>query len=114
MIPGMNPKQMQKMMKQMGISQDEIQASEVIIKLSDRQLVFSNPQVSKVDMMGQETYQVVGTPAVESLDEDVIEISNEDIDTVMTQANVSRDVAIEALSDTEGDLAEAILKLSGD
>ena len=109
----MNPRQMQKMMKQMGISQDEIEASEVIIKLGDRQLVFTNPQVSKVDMMGQETYQVVGTPVVAELeDDDVIEISQDDIKTVMEQADVSGDEAIEALSETEGDLAEAILNLS--
>jgi len=32
MIPGINPKKMQQMMKQMGIQQKEINAKQVIIK----------------------------------------------------------------------------------
>ena len=34
MMPGMNPRQMNKMMQKMGIKQDEIEASEVIINCS--------------------------------------------------------------------------------
>ena len=36
MIPGMNPKQMSKMMQKMGIKQEEIDAIEVIIKTPDK------------------------------------------------------------------------------
>ena len=48
------------MMKKMGISQQEIDATEVIIKTPEKEIVITNPQVSKVNMMGQQTFQVVG------------------------------------------------------
>lgn len=112
MIPGVNPRQMQRMMKQMGMSQEELNASEVIIKLPDRQLVFTNPSVSKVDMMGQETYQIAGTPEEMSLEDGDVEITESDVQTVIDQTGKSRDEVIEAIEEANGDLAEAIMKLS--
>ena len=56
----MNPRQMQQMMKKMGIKQDEIDATEVIIRTADKEYVIESPQVTKVNMMGQTSYQVVG------------------------------------------------------
>ena len=110
MFPGINPKKMQQMMKQMGIQQIEIDAVQVIIKTEDQELVFDNPQVSKVNMMGQETYQIVGTPIVREMDS-TPDISQEDIDAVVEQANVSEEDAREALLESEGDIAAAIMKL---
>ena len=110
MIPGMNSHQMRQMMKRMGIAQQEIEATEVIIKTSDKVLVFNNPQVSKVNLMGQETYQVVGTPQEQDVDTKP-EIGEEDIKTVAEQANVSEDEARQAIEDANGDLADAIIKL---
>ncbi len=109
----MNPRQMQKMMKQMGIQQVELDAVEVIIRTHDAELVFSQPQVSKVNMMGQETYQVVGTPHQRALSA-TPDISEDDIKTVMDQAGVDRNVAEEAIAKREGDLAQAILDLSSE
>ena len=60
MFPGMNPRKMQQMMKRMGIQQVEIPATEVIIKTEDKEIVITEPSVSKVNMMGQETFQVSG------------------------------------------------------
>jgi len=110
MIPGMNPRDMRMAMKRLGIQQQELDAKEVIIRLEDREIVISNPQVSKVNMMGQQTYQVVGEEHERSLGSDP-EINDEDIETVMAQAGVSRDKALKAINDSKGDLAEAILKL---
>ena len=110
MFQGINPKKMQQMMKQMGIQQIEIDAVQVIIKTEDQELVFDNPQVSKVNMMGQETYQIVGTPIVREMDS-TPDISQEDIDAVVEQANVSEEDAREALLESEGDIASAIMKL---
>ena len=64
MLPGMqmNSRQMRQAMKKMGINQEEMDAQEVIIRLADRDLVITNPEVSKVNMMGQETFQVIGEP----------------------------------------------------
>jgi nascent polypeptide-associated complex subunit alpha len=108
MMPGINPRQMRQAMKRMGIQQEDLEVKEIIMKLEDKELIFKNPQVAKVNMMGQETYQVVGE-ATERKAED--KISEEDIKTVMQQAKVSKKEAEKALKESNGDLAEAILKL---
>ena len=56
----MNPRKMQQMMKQLGIQQVEIPATEVIIKTKDKTITITNPSVSKVNMMGQENFQISG------------------------------------------------------
>jgi nascent polypeptide-associated complex subunit alpha len=104
MIPGMNPKKMQKMMNQMGMKQEEIPASEVIIK-GPKEIIIKNPHVLKVNMMGQETYQITGEASEGS------GISKDDVLTVSTQAAVSEEDAQKALEESDGDLAEAIMKL---
>jgi nascent polypeptide-associated complex subunit alpha len=110
MIPGMNQRQMQQMMKQMGIQQVDIDATQVIIITPDKKLIFDRPQVSKVNMMGQQTYQVVGTPRTEALIT-TPDITDEDIQTVMDQTGVKRSEAYAAIKESNGDLAEAIMKL---
>lgn len=105
MMPGMNPKQMNKMMQRMGIRQEEIDAEEVIIKTKDKNIIIRNPSVTKVDMMGQKTFQIMGEISEES------SISEEDVETVAEQAEVSKEKAREALKKHHGDLAEAIISL---
>ena len=105
MMPKMNPKDMEKMMQKMGIKQHEISASEVIIKTSEGNLIIKNPQVVKINMMGQDSFQIVGEITKE-------EFSEEDVKTVMDQADVSREKAVKALKESKGDLAEAILSLN--
>ncbi len=106
MLPNMNPRQMQKAMQRMGIQQVEIPAKEVIIRCEDKELIIKNPSVSKINMMGQETIQVLGDITERNF------ISEEDIKTVMEQANVSKEKARSALEKSDGDLAEAILSLT--
>jgi nascent polypeptide-associated complex subunit alpha len=111
MIPGMNPRQMRQAMQRMGIQQQEIDASEVIIRTRDnKEIFFENPQVSKVNMMGQHTYQIVGE-AVERAVETKVEINEDDVKTVMEQTGVSEEEARKAIEDADGDLAQAILDL---
>ncbi len=106
----MNPRKMQQMMKKMGIAQQDIEATQVIIKTAEKNLIINNPQVAKVNMMGQETFQVVGE--VEEQDTDTSPtINEEDIKTVMEQGKVSEEQAKEAIESANGDLAEAILSL---
>ena len=113
MIPGMSPKQMknmQRQMKKMGMDMNAIDGvQEVIIRCEDMDLIISPADVSLMTVMGQETYQVTGT-AVEV--EKEIEIPDEDIEMVANTAGVSLEAAEEALRETGGDLAEAILKLN--
>ena len=106
----MNPRKMQQMMKRMGIAQQEIDAKEVIIRCEDKEIVITNPQVSKVNMMGQQTYQVVGEEQERELDT-TPEINEEDIKTVAEQAKVDEEKAKEAIQKAKGDIAQAIMDL---
>jgi nascent polypeptide-associated complex subunit alpha len=108
MFPGMNPRQMQQAMKKLGMKQEEIEATEVIIKTPGKDLIIKNPQVSKINMMGQESLQITGD--IEEV-ERKLEISEDDIRTVAEQTGVSEEEAKAAIESTNGDLAEAILKL---
>ena len=110
MFPGINPREMQKAMKRLGIKQEEIDAELVIIKTTDKDFVIKNPHVSKVNMMGQETFQITGDIS-ESGRNDKTEIGEDDIATVMEQTSCTKQEALEALEESNGNLAEAILKL---
>lgn len=110
MFPGgMNPRNMGRMMKQMGIKNGEIDAKKVIIETNDgSKLVFDSPSVQLMEMQGQKTYTVIGNPSEEK------EIPEDDIKMVVEQAEVSKEEAKKALEENDGDIAEAILKLKGE
>ncbi|MEM0022338.1 MAG: nascent polypeptide-associated complex protein [Archaeoglobaceae archaeon] len=103
-----NAKQMKKMMKQMGIEMEEIEAKEVIIKTSTEELIFRNPSVTKISAKGVETFQVVGSYEVIKI---APQISDEDVKLVMEQANVDAETARKALIEANGDIADAIMRL---
>ncbi len=113
MFPGINPRKMQQMMRQMGIQQQEINATEVIIKTADKEFIITNPSVAKVNMMGQETFQISGEITERELSSTSLasEISEEDIKTVMEQTGAAQKSAKKALEEADGDLAQAILNL---
>ena len=107
MFPGMNPSMMKKAMKQMDIKQEEVDADEVIIKGSEKNIVIKNAQVTKINMQGNETFQISG-----DITEEAIEDNNEeDIKTIMDQTSSTKEEAEKALSE-KGDLADAILSLT--
>ena len=111
MIPGVDPRQLKAMMRQMGMSQEDIPSTRVIIETPDKRYVFENPNVQKVVMQGQATFQIMGNYKVSEM-EVRISISSDDIKMVAEQANVSEKKAKEALEKTKGDIAEAIINLS--
>ncbi len=131
MFPGMggrgiNPKQLQKQMRAMGIDVQDIEdVKQVIIRTATKEIVFNDAQVTVMDARGMKSYQVVGTPEERPIQQAAIgaqspeapqgpvEIPDADIMLVAQQAKVSRDVAKKALEDAKGDLAEAIMKLAG-
>ncbi len=106
----MNPRQMQSMMRKMGINQHDLDASKVVISTDEGDLVFDAPQVAKVSLMGQETYQIIGTPKLHKKDT-TPSLSSDDIKTVVEQTGVSEDEARESLVKHKGDIAAAILEL---
>lgn len=113
MIPGMNPRDIQKAMKRMGIRQEEIDAIQVVIKTEDSEIIINNPQVSKINMAGQETFQISGTVEEHELSSEP-DINEDDIKTVSEQTGVSEEDAKEAIKKHNGDLAEAIMELKGE
>ena len=123
MMPGMrgvNPRQMKQAMKKMGITQEDLEGvDEVIIKTKGETYIFKKPEVQVTTMQGQKTFQVVGDHEIVKGDVEVstapepagIEIPEEDIELVASQANVSHDEALAALEECNGEPAEAIIKL---
>ncbi len=109
MIPGlgkMNPKQMQGMMKQFGIKTEEINAKKVIFELENgNKLVIDNPNVSAMNAQGQKIYSVVGEAKEEK------GLNEDDLKMVIEQTNTTKEEAVKALEESNGDLAEAIMKL---
>ena len=103
-----NPRQLEKMAKRMGIQTQPIEAEEVIIRTPEKEIVISNPQVSRVNMMGQDTFQVSGDISERSVEK----FSKEDIEIIKQQTGASEEEARAALEET-GDMADAILKLKG-
>ena len=110
MMPGMNPKKMQKMMKQMGIKQNEIPAVRVIIETENEQYVFEKPSVTETNMQGQASFQVVGKYTTRPIEKELV-IPDDDIELVSMQSGKPKEQARAALEKTGGDLAEAILEL---
>ena len=118
-MPGMgrmNPRMMKKLQKQLQNSTEEIDATEVIIRTKDKEIYFNNPSVSSMNMMGQQSYQIVGEPQERGLGdgEETSSIPDEDIDLVASLAGVSKEKAKDALEECGGEPAEAIIKLMGD
>lgn len=112
MMPGrINPRQLNQMMRRMGINVKTIDnVKKVIIQTDTKEYVFMDAEVSLMEAQGQKTYQIIGEPTVKSLQEDTL---NSDVKLVMEQTGKSADEARKALKETNGDIAEAILKLSG-
>lgn len=115
MFPGMggrvDPRQMNQMMKRLGIDIHEIpDVQEVIIRTAREEYRFEAPEVTVMTAQGQKTYQVVGKPAVQAREAELV-ISEADIQMVVEQSGKSAEEARAALEATKGDIAEAIVKL---
>jgi len=108
------------MMKQMGMNMNELgDIKRVILQGDKREIIIESPQVTSINVQGTKMYQIAGgretegkpSAAVAEPEEAQLEIPEEDILLVAQQANVSMEVAKRALEDSQGDLAQAIIKL---
>ncbi len=105
MIPGMDPRKLQAMLKQMGMKMENISATQVVIKADSGDITIDDPQVIKTSMKGQIIYQVSGKTKQQ-------EFSDEDVKLVIEQTGIKDEKKIkEALKETNGDVVEAIMKL---
>lgn len=114
MMPGMNPKMMKRAMQQMGMHMEEIDAEEVIIRLrGGKEIVITEPQVSKIKAMGQESFQITGESSEREVQQDngFTSFTEDDVKLVMETAAVTEKKARDALTEANGDIAKAILIL---
>jgi nascent polypeptide-associated complex subunit alpha len=111
MMPGrINPRQMNQMMKKLGINVKEIEnVKKVIIQTDKKEYVFDNAEVTIMGAQGQKTYQISGKPKVTDIEEKIPKV---DIELIIEQTGKTAEEAKKALEETNGDIAEAIMKLA--
>jgi nascent polypeptide-associated complex subunit alpha len=105
-------REMRRMLDKMGLEMKEMsEIEEVVIRTETKELYLIKPQV--VEMKGKDStiFQVVATD-IEERQKEVPSFREEDVVLVMQQASVSKDRAIQALTDSKGDLAQAIINLT--
>jgi nascent polypeptide-associated complex subunit alpha len=105
-------REMRRMLDKMGLDMKTMDnVEEVIIKTDKKELYLVKPQV--IEMKGKDStiFQVVAAD-IEEKQREVPSFKEEDIILVMQQANVSREKAISALTESKGDMAQAILSLT--
>jgi nascent polypeptide-associated complex subunit alpha len=110
MFPNLDPKRMNALMRQMGMSQVEIDALRVVIEKPDGKIIINNPSVMKIKMQGQESFQISGETEEFQVEEEK-GFNEEDVKTLIENTGCSEQEARNALEET-GDLAEALIKLS--
>ena len=103
---------MRRMLDKMGLDMKTMDnVEEVIIKTDTKELYLVKPQV--IEMKGKDStiFQIVASD-IEEKQREVPSFKEEDIILVMQQANVSKEKAIQALTESKGDMAQAILSLT--
>ena len=107
----MDNRNARRMMDRMGINMKEIPGvQEVVIKTADKEMHITNASVSEVNAQGNRIFQVMGE--VEEVEVEKKTFSDEDILLVQQQTGASRERAVAALEQSEGEVARAILKLT--
>jgi len=118
-LPARQLRRMQaRMLESLGLNLKELGvAEEVIIRLQDKELRIRNPAVMFMKIENEGVYQIIGgrveevAPSIGEKIEEAYTPSEEDVMLVAMQAGVSEDEARNALIETGGDLAKAILLL---
>jgi len=103
---------MRRMLDKMGLDMTTMDnVEEVIIKTDKKELYLIKPQV--IEMKGKDStiFQVVASD-IEEKQREVPSFKEEDLILVMQQASVSREKAVHALTESKGDIAQAILSLT--
>ncbi|MDW3678696.1 MAG: nascent polypeptide-associated complex protein [Nitrososphaeraceae archaeon] len=103
---------MRRMLDKMGLNMQEMSnIEEVVIRTDSKEIFLIKPQV--IEMKGKEStiFQIIAGD-IEEKEREVPTFSEEDIILVMQQASSSREKAVLALTDTKGDIAQAILNLT--
>lgn len=108
----MDNRQTRRMLERMGINLEPIEdVQEVIIRTKNKDIVVKEASVSEVKAKGTRMFQVVGEN-VEEVVREKPRFTEEDVLLVAQQMGVSNERARVALEESNGDLAQAILKLT--
>jgi nascent polypeptide-associated complex subunit alpha len=105
-------REMRRMLDKMGLDMKTMDnVEEVIIKTNSKEFYLIKPQV--IEMKGKDStiFQVVASD-IEEKQREVPVFKEEDVILVMQQASVSREKAVQALTESKGDMAQAILSLT--
>ena len=125
-----DPRRMKHMMRKMGIEQEELEGVEqVLIVTRDKEIVFDAPEVVAVTAQGQTTYQVSGrgverprgaggapmgaAAASGAPPARARKYSEDDVQLVMQQTGAPEAKVRAALDATDGEVAEAMIRLMG-
>ena len=107
----MDNRNARRMMDRLGINMKEIpNVVEVVIKTPDREMHIANASVSEVNAQGQRVIQVMAD--VEEVEVERMTFSEDDILLVQQQTGASKERAVAALEEADGEVARAILKLT--
>ncbi len=116
---------MERQMRKAGVDYEQMDgATEVIIRFPDKELVIPEPQIVMMQAQGEKIYQIIGeseerAPTAstkvdsEMPTESAVTFTEEDVQLVASQASVTEEQAREALQQAEGNLAKAIIALTG-
>lgn len=115
MHKGMSPRDTKRLMKRMGLSMDVMpDVQQVVFKTSVKEIIVEEPEVAILNLKGQKVFQVTGGKITEKIlaaEEKKLMIPEEDIRLVADQTRKSVEEARQALEESGGDLAKAILLL---
>ena len=105
-------REMRRMLDKMGLEMKEVgNVEEVIIKTDTKELYLVRPQVMELKAKDSSIFQITAS-SIEEKQREVPAFKEEDVMLVMQQANVSKEKAIQALTESKGDMAQAILSLT--
>ncbi len=113
MMPNVDPRTLKNMMAKMGIKSSEIEAVRVVIECNDKDIVIDSPQIMQIEAQGSVSFQISGN--IQEKPKSVkMEVTDEDIQMVMEKTGVTdREKVKKALEDANGDIAQAIVSLTG-
>lgn len=108
-----NPREAKRMMRRMGMNMNAMaDVEEVVIRTTSKELTIEEPEVAILELQGQKIFQITGGKMTEKVMERTSKrIPEEDVRLVADQTGKSVEEARQALEESEGDLAKAILLL---
>ena len=102
---------MRRMMSRMGVNMKDVaDAQEVIIRTETKEIVITKPTVQEMDT-GENTIFMIMAVGYEEREREQVSFSEDDIEILCIKANVDKDKAVAALTESGGELGTALLKL---